>query len=66
MAARRGWLAREVAAWIRAVRGVAVGLVVAAVALVVLRVAGLRGLLATAVIGGLVWWLARLGGRPRA
>ncbi len=65
MAPRRGWLAREAAAWGRAVRGVATGLAVAAVALVVLRAAGVRGLLAAVVVGGLVWWLARLGGGLR-
>lgn len=65
MRERRGWLAREVAAWGRAIRGVAVGLAVAAVALAVLRFAGGRGLLVVAVLAGLLWGLARIGGGPR-
>ena len=57
---RRGWSPiEELAAWGRAVRGVAVSLVLLAAALVVLRAAGPRGLLAVVVVGGLVWWLAR-------
>jgi hypothetical protein len=62
----RRWTARdEVAAWGRAVRGVVVGLALVAAALVVLRVAGARGLLVSAAAGAVIWWLARVG-RPRA
>ncbi|HEX7128216.1 MAG TPA: hypothetical protein VF406_20870 [Thermodesulfobacteriota bacterium] len=61
MTARRWTPGREVAAWARAARGVAVTLALAAAALVVLRVAGLRGLLVAAAAGALVWWLSRLG-----
>jgi hypothetical protein len=56
------WSARdELAAWGRAVRGVALGLAVVAVGLLALRVAGPRGLLAAALVGAAIWWLARLG-----
>ncbi|HEY8369606.1 MAG TPA: hypothetical protein VIM86_09870 [Thermodesulfobacteriota bacterium] len=61
MTVRRFSLAREVAAWARAVRGVAVTLALAAAALVVLRVAGPRGLLVAAAVGAVVFWLSRLG-----
>ncbi len=54
----------ELAAWGRAVRGVLLTVVLVAAGLVVLRVAGARGLLAAAAVGGLCVWLARLG-RPR-
>ncbi len=60
-ARRAGWLAREATAWGRAVRGVAIGLVVAAAALAALRFAGARGLLAALLVGWVIWWLGRLG-----
>jgi hypothetical protein len=61
---RRWTPTRELTAWARAVLGVVVTLALLAAALGVLRVAGPRGLLVTAAVGGVVWWLARLG-RPR-
>ncbi len=63
MTERRWTPAREWTAWARALRGVLVTLALVAAALVVLRVAGPRGLLVAAAAGALVWWLARLG-RP--
>ncbi len=58
---RRRWFVREATAWGRAARGVAIGLVVTAAALVVLRFAGARGLLVALLVGWAIWWLGRLG-----
>jgi hypothetical protein len=60
------WSPREeLSAWGRAFRGAVLTLLLLGAGLVVLRIAGPRGLLVATAVGAVMWWLARLG-RPRA